>query len=101
MDLHLTVNALVQELGVKLKLIQIPREIMEKNRKNPPPFLEVAVLAAEAVCRNSPHPPAPLSQGARGKKDSGSLLPSGYGVHTSPARAVFHPRKIASKRLSP
>ena len=61
MDLHLTVNALVQELGVKLKLVQIPREIMEKNRKAPPPFLEVAVLAAEAVYRNSPHPPAPLS----------------------------------------
>ena len=51
MDLHLTVNALVQELGVKLKLIQIPREIMEKNRKAPPPFLEVAVLAAEPVYR--------------------------------------------------
>lgn len=51
MDLHLLVNALVQELGVKLKLIQIPREIMEKNRKAPPPFLEVAVLAAEPVYR--------------------------------------------------
>jgi len=32
----------------------------------------------------------------------GQLLPSKrYGVHTSPPRAVFHPRKIASKRLSP
>jgi adenine-specific DNA-methyltransferase len=51
MDLHLLVNALVPELGVKLKLVQIPREIMEKNRKAPPPFLEVAVLAAEAVYR--------------------------------------------------
>lgn len=51
MDLHLTVNALAQELGVKLKLIQIPREIMEKNRKAPPPFLEVAMLAAEPVYR--------------------------------------------------
>jgi len=51
MDLHLTVNALAQELGIKLKLVQIPREIMEKNRKAPPPFLEVAVLAAEAVYR--------------------------------------------------
>jgi adenine-specific DNA-methyltransferase len=51
MDLHLTVNALMQELGVKLKLVQIPREIMEKNRKSPPPFLEVAVLAAEPVYR--------------------------------------------------
>ncbi|WP_448525723.1 hypothetical protein, partial [Parathermosynechococcus lividus] len=26
MDLHLTVNALLQELGVKLKLVQIPHE---------------------------------------------------------------------------
>jgi adenine-specific DNA-methyltransferase len=53
MDLHLLVNALVQEVGVKLKLVQIPREIMEKNRKAPPPFLEVAVLAAEAVYRKA------------------------------------------------
>jgi DNA modification methylase len=53
MDLHLLVNALAQELGVKLKLIQIPREIMEKNRKAPPPFLEVAVLAAEPVYRQA------------------------------------------------
>ncbi|MCY7277195.1 MAG: site-specific DNA-methyltransferase, partial [Phormidesmis sp. CAN_BIN44] len=64
MDLHLLVNALVQELGVKLKLIQIPREIMEKNRKAPPPFLEVAVLAAEAVYRSSQTiPPSPPSKG--------------------------------------
>ncbi len=62
MDLHLLVNALAQELGVKLKLVQIPREIMEKNRKAPPPFLEVAVLTAEPIYRKpgfspSPHPP--------------------------------------------
>jgi adenine-specific DNA-methyltransferase len=49
MDLRLTTAALEQELGVKLKLIQIPREIMERNRKNPPPFLEMAVLEAEPV----------------------------------------------------
>jgi len=49
MDLHLLINALAQELGVKLKMVQIPREIMEKNRTAPPPFLEVAVLAAEPV----------------------------------------------------
>ncbi len=49
MDLHLLTNALAQELGVKLKMVQIPREIMEKNRTAPPPFLEVAVLAAEPV----------------------------------------------------
>ncbi|UIE37317.1 DNA methyltransferase [Leptodesmis sichuanensis] len=53
MDLHLLVNALTQELGVKLKLVQIPREIMEKNRKSPPPFLEVAVLTAEPVYRKA------------------------------------------------
>lgn len=51
MDLHLTTAALEKELGVKLKLVQIPREIMEKNRKSPPPFLEVAVLEAEPVYR--------------------------------------------------
>lgn len=51
MDLRLTVAALEQELGVKLKLIQIPREIMERNRKSPPPFLEMAVLEADPVYR--------------------------------------------------
>jgi DNA modification methylase len=51
MDLRLTLSALEQDLGVKLKPIQIPREIMEKNRTGPPPFLEVAVLEAEAVTR--------------------------------------------------
>ncbi len=51
MDLRLTCNRLEQELGVKIKLIQIPREIMEKNRTLPPPFLEVATLEAEPVIR--------------------------------------------------
>ncbi len=51
MDLRLTILALESELGVKLKLVQIPREIMERNRTGPPPFLEVAVLEAEAVLR--------------------------------------------------
>jgi DNA modification methylase len=51
MDLRLTVAALEQELGVNLKLIQIPREVMERNRKSPPPFLEMAVLEAEPVYR--------------------------------------------------
>jgi hypothetical protein len=51
MDLRLTVAALEQELGVKLKLIQIPREIMERNRKSPPPFLEMALLEAEPIYR--------------------------------------------------
>ena len=51
MDLRLSLQALESELNVKLKLVQIPREIMERNRTGPPPFLEVAVLGAEAVVR--------------------------------------------------
>ena len=31
MDLRMVCDALEQELGVRIKLIQIPREIMEKN----------------------------------------------------------------------
>jgi adenine-specific DNA-methyltransferase len=51
MDLRMLCDALEREHGVRIKLIQIPREIMEKNRKEPPPFLEVATLEAEAVLR--------------------------------------------------
>ena len=51
MELRLTCSRLEQELGVKIKLIQIPREIMERNRTSPPPFLEVATLEAESVIR--------------------------------------------------
>jgi adenine-specific DNA-methyltransferase len=51
MDLRLVCHELEAAEGVKIKLIPIPREIMEKNRTNPPPFLEVAVLEAEAVYR--------------------------------------------------
>ena len=51
MELRQHCLALEAELGVKIKLIAIPREIMEKNRKSPPPFLEMAVLEAEAVRR--------------------------------------------------
>jgi len=86
MDLHLLVNALVQELGVKLKLIQIPREIMEKNRKAPPPFLEVAVLAAEAVYRN-PHPLTPSPQGEE-EQDPAPLSRSGKGAGGEGLRTV-------------
>lgn len=49
MDLRLTCNALEAEYGIRIKLIPIPREIMEKNRTEPPPFLEMAVLEAQAV----------------------------------------------------
>lgn len=51
MDLRLTLAALEKEFGAKLKPIQIPREIMEKNRTSSPPFLEMAVLEAEPVYR--------------------------------------------------
>jgi DNA modification methylase len=51
MELRQFTLTLEAELGVKMKLIPIPREIMEKNRKSPPPFLEMAVLEAEPVVR--------------------------------------------------
>ena len=40
MELRQFTLALEAELGVKIKLIPIPREVMEKNRKSPPPFLK-------------------------------------------------------------
>ena len=49
MDLRLICHELEAAEGIKIKLIPIPREIMEKNRTNPPPFLEMAVLEAEPV----------------------------------------------------
>ena len=52
MDLRMVCNSLEQEQGLKIRLIQIPREIMERNRKEPPPFLEVATLEAEPVYRD-------------------------------------------------
>ncbi len=52
MDLRLVCHELEAETGVRLKLIPIPREIMEKNRTSPPPFLEMAVLEAEVVIRS-------------------------------------------------
>lgn len=51
MDLRMNCDALEKELGVRIKLIPIPREIMERNRKEPPPFLEVATLTAEPVVK--------------------------------------------------
>ena len=51
MELRQHCLALEAELGVKMKLIPIPREIMEKNRTSPPPFLEMAVLEARAVTK--------------------------------------------------
>jgi adenine-specific DNA-methyltransferase len=53
MELRQFTLALEAELGLKIKLIPIPREIMEKNRKSPPPFLEMAVLEAQPVLRKA------------------------------------------------
>jgi adenine-specific DNA-methyltransferase len=58
MELRTFCHGLEAEHGVRIKLIPIPREIMEKNRTSPPPFLEVAVLEAEAVQRSAGVPPA-------------------------------------------
>ncbi len=49
MDLRMICHELEASEGVKIRLIPIPREIMEKNRKEPPPFLEVATLEAQPV----------------------------------------------------
>jgi hypothetical protein len=52
MDLKLEQVALERQFGIQIKLIQIPREVMERGRINPPPFLEVAELQAEPVLRD-------------------------------------------------
>ncbi len=51
MDIRQVTAAVEAETGVKLRLSRIPREIMEKNRIEVPPFFEVAVLEAGSVVR--------------------------------------------------
>ncbi|MDR2981938.1 MAG: site-specific DNA-methyltransferase [Puniceicoccales bacterium] len=53
MELRQHCYALEAEFKIKMKLVPIPREIMEKNRKTPPPFLEMAVLEAAPVVRTA------------------------------------------------
>lgn len=53
MDIRQVTAAAEAETGVKLRLCRIPREIMEKNRTEVPPFFEVAVLEAEPVVRKA------------------------------------------------
>jgi adenine-specific DNA-methyltransferase len=53
MDIRQRMAAIEAETGVKLFPLPIPKEIMERNRKDPPPWLEVAVLEAEPVYRKS------------------------------------------------
>jgi len=54
MDIRQRMAAIEAQTGVKLYPIKIPREIMERNRTSPPPWLEVAVLEAEPVYRTPP-----------------------------------------------
>jgi adenine-specific DNA-methyltransferase len=48
MDLRLQASALQAELGIEIRLVRIPREIMEKNRTQVA-FFEIATLHAEPV----------------------------------------------------
>jgi adenine-specific DNA-methyltransferase len=48
MDLRLQGNSLQAELGMEIRLVRIPREIMEKNRTQVT-FFEIATLQAEPV----------------------------------------------------
>ncbi len=54
MDLKRNVEAVEHEYGVKARLVRIPREVMEKNRRpgvDEVPFFEMATLAAEPIVR--------------------------------------------------
>ena len=51
MDIRQAVAAIEAELDVKIRLHRIPREIMEKNRTEVPPFFEIALLEAAPVVR--------------------------------------------------
>ena len=51
MDLRQAVAAIEVELDVRVRLHRIPREIMERNRTELPPFFEIALLEAEPVIR--------------------------------------------------
>jgi hypothetical protein len=52
MDLRLEAHRLEAELGVEIRLLRIPREIMEKNRTKVT-FFEVATLEAQPVYKKS------------------------------------------------
>jgi adenine-specific DNA-methyltransferase len=54
MELKRNAEALEHEHGVKIRLIRIPREVMEKNRRpgvDHVPFFEMATLTAETVVK--------------------------------------------------
>jgi adenine-specific DNA-methyltransferase len=58
MDIRQAVAAVEASSGVKVRLHRIPREIMERNRTEVPPFFEVALLEAAPVYR-------PLGEGQK------------------------------------
>jgi adenine-specific DNA-methyltransferase len=95
MDLRLVCHELEASEGVQIKLIPIPREIMEKNRTSPPPFLEVAVLEAEVVYRG-----APASGTARtGKKHAGSETGAPMAVDIKLTKFLPSLAEVPSKEL--
>lgn len=49
MDLDTVRKEIEASEDVRIRLVTIPREIMEKNRTTPPPFFEIAVLEVEPV----------------------------------------------------
>lgn len=53
MDIRQVVAAVEAEYGVNIRLHRIPREIMERNRTEVPPFFEVALLEAAPVYRKN------------------------------------------------
>jgi hypothetical protein len=53
MDLRQIVSAAEAENGIKIRLHRIPREIMERNRTEVPPFFEVALLEAKPTYKNA------------------------------------------------
>jgi DNA modification methylase len=55
MDLRQVVAAVEADVGVKMRLHRIPREIMERNRTEVPPFFEVALLEAVPIYRKGPN----------------------------------------------
>lgn len=52
MDIRQAVAAIEAEFELRMRLHRIPREIMEKNRTEVPPFYEVALLTAEPIVKN-------------------------------------------------
>ena len=51
MEIRQAAAGIEAESGVKMRLHRIPREIMERNRTEIPPFYEMALLEAEPIVR--------------------------------------------------